>query len=104
MGPVLADCAKSFFVDKLFVGIDGFTPDAGFLGNDVSRAAAVRALAGQAQQTIVLSESQKFPRLASVRVLPTKAVSAVFTDEGLDPGMSLQLHEAGVRVRCTPLG
>lgn len=101
VGPVLAETVRSFFVEKLFIGIDGYSPEAGFLGNDVMRAEAVRLMSAQAQHTIVLSESEKFPAPASLKLLPASAVSAVFTDAGLTADVAQQLAAAGVRVDST---
>lgn len=98
VGPMVAETAGTFFVDKLFIGIDGYTPEAGFLGNDVMRAEAVRAMSRRAQHTVVLSESQKFPRLASVRLLPADMISAVVTDGGLEAAMAAALRVDGVSV------
>lgn len=101
VGPIVAESARAFLVDKFFIGIDGYTPEAGFLGNNVMRAEAVRALRAQAQHTIVLSESQKFPKRANVRLLPAEEVSMVVTDRGLDPALRADLVGRGVDVHTS---
>ena len=37
VGPITRKCAEGFFVDKLFIGTDGFTKETGFTGNDYMR-------------------------------------------------------------------
>ena len=37
VGPLVRKCAKEFYVDKFFVGTDGFIPDAGFTCDDLMR-------------------------------------------------------------------
>ena len=34
VGPMTRRCMEPFYVDKLFIGTDGFTADSGFTGND----------------------------------------------------------------------
>ncbi|MFV0452958.1 MAG: DeoR/GlpR family DNA-binding transcription regulator [Propioniciclava sp.] len=102
VGPIVGLSVASFLVNQLFIGIDGYAPEAGFLGADVMRAEAVRTMSAQAHRTIVLSESQKFPRRASVKLLPASAVSTVFTDPDLDEAMHTSLIEAGITVVPVP--
>ncbi len=47
VGPITRKCAEAFYVDKLFIGTDGFTKETGFTGNDYMRSEAVRDMAKQ---------------------------------------------------------
>ena len=98
VGPMLRQCAENFFVDKLFVGADGFIPAYGFTGSDMRRAEAVRDMARQASQVIVLTESQKFSQKGTVALLPTRQVTTVVTDDALPDETKLQLEENGIRL------
>jgi len=60
VGPLLYQAAKNFFVDKIFVGIDGFDMARGFTGSDLARCDATKSLAQCAEQTIILTDSTKF--------------------------------------------
>ena len=60
VGPITRKCAEGFFVDKLFVGTDGFTRETGFTGNDYMRSEAVKDMAKQASNVIVVTDSVKF--------------------------------------------
>lgn len=103
VGPIATAAAAALFVDKLFIGVDGYTPDGGFTGKDIMRAETVRAMAGRARQVIVLSESGKFPRQGAVRLLPAAAVARVVTDVGLRPELVGTLESAGVVVQRVTL-
>ena len=46
-------CAETFFVDKFFIGTDGFSEASGFTGNDYMRSETVRDMAKQAAKVIV---------------------------------------------------
>ena len=60
VGPMMRKCAEAFFVDKLFIGTDGFNIDTGFTGNDYMRCEAVKDMARQASHVIIVTESDKF--------------------------------------------
>ena len=75
VGPITRKCAEGFFVDKLFVGTDGFTKETGFTGNDYMRSEAVKDMAKQASNVIVVTDSVKFQQKGVVSLLDTKKVS-----------------------------
>ena len=102
VGPLVEQCAASFFVDTLFVGIDGYTEASGFTGRNHLRAQAVRAMTRQARDVVVLTESLKFPRQGAVPLLPVTGVSRVVTDTNLRPAMQNHLTAAGVTLTLAP--
>lgn len=83
VGPITRRCAETFFVDKLFIGTDGYSEKAGFTGNDYMRAETVRDMARQAEKVIVVTESTKFQQKGVVSLIPTDQVSMLITDQGL---------------------
>ena len=95
VGPMLRQCAENFFVDKLFVGADGYIPAYGFTGSDMRRAEAVRDMARQATQVIVLTESQKFSQKGTVALLPAAQVRTVVTDSAIPAEARARLDETG---------
>ena len=80
VGPLTRRCAEEYFVDKLFVGTDGFSQQTGFTGKDRMRAEAVRDMAKQAANVIVLTEAGKFSQHGVVVLLKTAQVHTVYTD------------------------
>ncbi len=93
VGPMVAQGAAGFFVSRLFVGADGFSPDHGFTNSDHLRAQAVRDMAAQAEHVAVLTESEKFSRRGVVPLGLGRQVDALVTDSGL-PGEARSLLEA----------
>lgn len=81
VGPMTRKCVEAFFVDKFFIGADGFSKASGFTGNDYMRSETVRDMAKQAHQIIVVTESSKFQQVGLVNLLPTCEVSCVVTDQ-----------------------
>ncbi|MDQ7992380.1 MAG: DeoR/GlpR family DNA-binding transcription regulator, partial [Propionicimonas sp.] len=70
VGPLVEQGVANFFVDTLFVGVDGYTEASGFTAANLLRAEAVRAMARRAREVVVLTESLKFPRQGAVQLLP----------------------------------
>lgn len=102
VGPLVEQCLLNFHVDQLFVGIDGYTIESGFTGRNHLRAAVVKAMAKQAEDVVVVTESLKFPRQGAVSLLAVDAVSQVVTDTNLPLPMQEHLTGAGLTVTKVP--
>ena len=99
VGPMTRKCAESFFVDKLFIGTDGFSKETGFTGNDYMRSEAVRDMAKQAKQVIVVTDSNKFKHVGVVNLLPTVAISKVVTDHNIPSECEEFLENQNIEVK-----
>ncbi len=98
VGPITINNAKNFFVDKYFIGADGFSEKSGFTGKDYLRAETVREMAKQATQVIVVTESEKFGHIGTVNLLDTKNVAKVYTDTHIPQEDECYLNEMNVEV------
>lgn len=98
VGPLVQKVISEFFVDKLFVGIDGFDRRRGFTGSDITRCDTTRTLATSANQTIVLTDSSKFQQNGVIKEFDFHEVSQVFTDKKIDPAALNFLETEGVQV------
>ena len=98
VGPITRKCAEGFFVDKLFVGTDGFTKETGFTGNDYMRSEAVKDMAKQASNVIIVTDSVKFQQKGVVSLLDTKKVSYVYTDSNIPEDTEEYLVENNIKV------
>ena len=81
VGPMMRKCAETFFVDKLFIGTDGFSENTGFTGNDYMRSEAVKDMSKQANKVFIVTESHKFNSRGLVSLLPVQDVYGVITDD-----------------------
>ena len=97
VGPIARLCAQSFSVNKLFIGTDGFSEN-GFTGNDNMRSEIVQDMAKQAQEVIILTESEKFSKKGLVPLLPFSSVSAVFTDNQIPQEKESFLSKRGIKI------
>lgn len=98
VGPLVRTCAQEFYVDRLFIGADGWIEGAGFTNADQMRADAARSMAESAAEVVVLTESEKFGRRGAIPMrLPGKKVS-VITDDRISDEWRASLERSGVTV------
>lgn len=98
VGPITREILKNFHVDKAYVGIDGYTPETGFTGNNYMRADVVKGMAEQAEELIILSDSSKFGQKSLARLVPDEKVSIIITDEDINSEYLESLREEGIKV------
>lgn len=98
VGPLVHTCAQEFYVDRLFIGTDGWIENVGFTNADQMRADAVRSMADSAAEVVVLTESDKFDQRGAIPMrLPGKKVS-VITDGRIPDEWRQSLERSGVTV------
>ena len=99
VGPILRECAAQFYVDKLFIGVDGYSADLGFTGKDHLRVQAVRDMAEKADRVFVITESSKFSGHGVVPLsLPKEKPLTVITDAHLSSVAEKTLMCAGIKI------
>lgn len=100
VGPLVKKCAENFFVDKFFVGTDGFN-ERGAMSGDLMRAEAVRNMAQSARQAIILTESKKFSQVGVVPLLTYEELDTIYTDENISDETLKSLTSRGIRIVTT---
>ena len=98
VGPMVRQCAENFWVDRFFIGVDGWSERTGFTNQDQMRAQAVRDMARQADQVIVLTESDKFMRRGTVPLNLKDQVKTVITDQNVESRVREELGIYGIEV------
>ncbi len=98
VGPLVKQVISEFFVDKLFVGIDGFDRKRGFTGSDITRCDTSRTLATAANQTIVLTDSSKFNQNGVVSEFGFDEISKLYTDSGIGKNELSFLREMNIEI------
>ncbi len=97
VGPLIKKCAENFFVEKFFMGTDGFN-ERGAMGGDLMRAQAVRDMAESARQKIILTESKKFSQVGVVPLLTYREIDSIYTDEKISDEAIKNLESHSVKV------
>ena len=98
VGPMVRQCAENFWVDRFFIGVDGWSARTGFTNQDQMRAQAVRDMARQAEEIIVLTESDKFTKHGTVPLNVKDLVKTVVTDENISAETRAELEALGITV------
>lgn len=83
VGPLTRECMKNFFVDKLFIGTDGYNSKIGFTGKNLMRTETVKAMGESANKIVILTESSKFLERGVVSQFRTEEISYVLTDTNI---------------------
>lgn len=96
VGPMVRRCAEEFYVERLFVGVDGWSEKIGFTNADQLRAEADRDMARQAERVCVLTESEKFSRRGIVPLRLDGQIREVITDASVTDGVRAKLVEQGI--------
>jgi DeoR/GlpR family transcriptional regulator of sugar metabolism len=100
VGPLVRTCAQEFYVDRLFVGTDGWIDGVGFTNADQMRAEAVRSMAEASSQVVVLTESEKFGQHSAVPLRLAGKRMALVTDGGIGEEARESVERMGVDVIC----
>ena len=97
---VIRKCAKEFYVDKFFVGTDGFIPDAGFTCDDLMRVETMKYMEGSANRMIILAASSKFSQKGVVIQTTFSEIDTVCTDADIpeDALENLKRHNINVEI------
>ena len=101
VGPMTKKCVEAFYVDKLFIGTDGYTVETGFTGNDYMRSIAVNDMARQASHVIVVTQSSKFNQKGVVNLLDTSKISTVITDDQIAENMMNHFENININIITT---
>lgn len=98
VGPLTKKAAGTFRVDKIFIGTDGYSREAGFTGDDLTRADTLSGMIESATHTYVLTDSGKFAHLGAVSFLKLENVYEIITDSGIPQEECQYLREQGIVV------
>ena len=98
VGPLVRTCAQEFYVDRLFIGADGWIDGVGFTNADQMRADAVRSMAASAAEVVVLTESEKFGQHSAVPLRMAGKPVTLVTDDGISAEWSESVERTGIKV------
>lgn len=98
VGQQVERCLEGIFIHKFFVGTDGITVENGLTNRNEAEAAAARAFAAHAGQTIVLSDHHKFIRSNLARVIEAESITTIVTTSKAAPQVLSGFTEIGVEI------
>jgi len=98
VGPLAKKNIQNFFVEKVFIGIDGFDRVFGFSNSDMLRSEVVQTMATVAKRVIVLTDSTKFTERGLIKTLDISEVDTIYTDNGMGAETIQFLEAKGLHV------
>ena len=99
VGPLVRKCAREFFVDKFFVGTDGFIPEAGVTCDDLMRVETMKYMADSANRMIILADSSKFSQKGVVIQSTFDEIDTICTDSGISEETVAILNKRNILVK-----
>ena len=94
-GSLAFKALNDFYVDKAFIGAGGITLENGITDHNVDSAELCAAIAKRSRQTILVADSSKFGKDASVIIGPLNCVDTIITDSGISEEFADGIRQAG---------
>lgn len=83
VGSLVGLCAREFYVDKIFLGTDGFEKDVGFMGSDMLRSEAIETMSESAKHIIMMTDSSKLNKKGTIVQFKQYDISTLITDSDI---------------------
>lgn len=99
VGPAAAQSVSEFFVDKVFIGVDGVHAANGLTTNYPDQAAIHRQMLKQARQRIVVADHRKLGVTGASLIWPSTEIDWLITDKGAKESQLAPFKEKGVKIK-----
>ena len=98
IGPLAENNLKNFFVDKVFLGVEGFDVRLGIYATNVEEAHLNQIMIDITREVILVADSSKFLRKSLAFICPVERIDTVVTDDGISTENKRILEDSGVKV------
>jgi len=98
IGPLAEKSLANFYVDKVFIGVDGFDMSLGAFTPNIEEASLNQCMIEIAKEVILVTDSSKFNRKSLAFICPPSKIDIVVTDDKIDNEVKRQLTEMGIKV------
>ena len=102
VGPLTRQALQSFYVDKTFIGSDGYSENDGFTCMNMQRAEVASTMIQRSNKSIILTDSSKFTQRGVARQCSLSEVSSVITDEGIPEKVKATLFRHNIDLILVP--
>jgi len=90
---------RQYFVDTVFLGVNGIDPDHGFTCYNADEAALNATMAEEAKRRIVVADHSKLSVVATHQICPVETIDILITDSGASEAAVAPYRARGVQVR-----
>ena len=98
IGSLAEKSLRNFYVDKVFIGVDGFDAHYGISTPNIDEANLNQIMIEISKEVIVVADSTKFLRRSLAFICKTDRINTVVTDDGISDEDKKALENAGVKV------
>jgi DeoR family transcriptional regulator, aga operon transcriptional repressor len=98
VGSLAEKSLKNFYVDKVFIGVDGFDTQHGISTPNIDEAHLNQVMIEISKEVIVVTDSSKFSRKSLAFICAINRIHTVVTDSGIRNTDRKILEDAGVKV------
>jgi len=98
IGPLAEKSFKNFFVDKVFLGVDGFDTMHGISTPNIEEASLNQIMIDAAREVIVVTDSSKLLRKSLAFICKLDRIDIVITDSDITSDDKKRLEDSGINV------
>jgi DeoR family transcriptional regulator of aga operon len=98
IGPIAENSIKSFYCDKVFLGVDGIDSTYGISTPNPEEAHLNKLMISISKQVIVVTDSSKFKKRSFMHIAPMSQIHTVITDSNIPADELKNLQNAGIEV------
>ncbi len=98
IGPLVRNCVKQYFVNKIFLGTDGYMKNVGFMGSNTLRTEAITTMAESASNIIILTDSSKFNKKGLLVQFREPQIHQIITDKGISDDLKGFFVKHGIKL------
>ena len=103
VGPLAESNLKLFYCDKLFLGVDSFSVEAGLSTPSVEEASTNQVMISRAREVIAVFDSSKVNKRAFAFIAQPDKINTVITDSRMPVSVRNQLKSLRVNVETVPV-
>ncbi|MBD1261435.1 DeoR/GlpR transcriptional regulator [Maribacter polysiphoniae] len=98
VGPLAEKNLRNFYVDKVFLGVDGLDIKQGAFTPNIEEASLNQIMIDIAKDVILVADSSKFNRRSLAFICPTNKINIIVTDANISKEVLVQLQDANIKV------
>lgn len=98
VGPSAEKSLRNFYVDKVFIGVDGLDMSLGAFTPNIEEASLNQVMIDIAKEVILVADSSKFNRRSLAFICPLNKIDIIITDDRLDTEYVKTLKGLGIKI------
>jgi len=98
VGPMAESALRHYYVDKVFLGVDGIDSGHGISTPNIEEAYLNRTMIEMSKEVFVVTDSSKFNKRSFALIVPVNALDFVITDSGIPDDEKKNLQNAEVQI------